>query len=165
MRLAPLVAATVLIGVLLTPSAAVAQSDAAPTPSDLMYLTATGPFRAKLTTYQERLSALVAAATDGQLDEIALSDLADLSRELFLARRAFVNALPSARLDQYDRTVELGTGRAYDATVLLLRAQVSDSAPDREALLRDASVWSRSSRHLFEDAADELRAVLPGIDQ
>ena len=70
-------------------------------------------------------------------------------------------AVPSVRLDQYDRTVKLGLARAYDATVLLLRAQRSESIADSAALIREAGIQSSSSIRLLEEAADELRMLLP----
>jgi hypothetical protein len=165
MRFAALFAIMLLIGALVAPGTAAAQTETSPTPSDLMYLSATGPFRERLGTYQEKLGTFLKAATAGQLDEIAMADLGDLTRELFTARQAFVVAVPSARLEQYDRAIELALDRAYAAAVLLLRAQVTDSLPDRAALIREAGIQSSSSGRLLKDASDELRAVLPGAAQ
>jgi hypothetical protein len=125
------------------------------------YLADTKPFRDRLGTYHEQLVAHQQAAAEGQLDSIAIADLGDLTRELFAARRAFAVAVPSARLDQYDRTIKLALDRGYAATVLLLRAQVTDSLPVRDALIREAAIQSGSSSRLLEEASEELRALLP----
>lgn len=132
-----------------------------PSPTETAYLLATQPFRARLGLYQEQLAAHQKAAAEGQLDSIAIMDLGDLTRELFAARQAFTNAVPSTRLDLYDRTMKLGLARAYEAAALLVRAQVTDSAPDREALIRAAGDQGHSSSRLLKEATDELRSVLP----
>jgi hypothetical protein len=152
---------TLLLGVLVTPGTAAAQTEAQPTPIEVAYLADTKPFRERLGTYQEQLVAHQQAVAEGQLDSIAMADLSDLTRELFAARQAFAGAVPSARLDQYDRTIKLAIDRGYAATVLLLRAQVTDSLPDRDALIREAAIQSGSSSRLMEAAEEELRALLP----
>jgi hypothetical protein len=139
--------------------AAAAQTAAPPTPTETAYLLATQPFRDRLGRYQEQLAAHQQAAAEGQLDSIALAELGDLTRELFAARQAFTNAVPSTRLDLYDRTMKLGLARAYEATALLVRAQVTDSVPDREALIRAAGEQGQSSQRLLKDATDELQSV------
>jgi hypothetical protein len=140
---------------------AAAQTAAPPTPTETAYLLATQPFRDKLSTYQEQLAAHQRAAAEGQLDSIAITELGDLTRELFAARLAFSNAVPSMRLDLYDRTMKLGLERAYQATAMLVRAQVTDSVPDREALIRAAGDQGQSSSRLLKEAADELESLLP----
>lgn len=154
-------AATLLLGTLVVPGTAVVQTVEEPTPTEGAYLAATKPYRDRLGSYQEQLLAHQQAAAEGQLDTIALADLADLTRNLFAARQAFGEAVPSVRLDQYDRTVKLGLERAYDATVLLLRAQRSESLADSAALIREAGLQSASSIRLFREAADELRMLVP----
>lgn len=153
--------ATLLLGALVTPGAASAQTAEAPTPTELAYLAATRPYRDRLGAYQEKLLAHQQAAAEGQLDSIALADLGDLTRELFAARQTFTDAIPSARLDLYHRTIALGLERAYDATVLLLRAQRSESIADSDALVREAGIQSASSRQLLQEAVDELRMLVP----
>ena len=169
MRLASLPALTfvvaLLLGGLVTPGAAVAQTVAEPTPTELAYLSATRPFRDRLGSYQERLAAHQQAAMEGQIDRLAITDLGDLTRELFAARQAFTEAVPSTRLDLYDRTIELALDRAYEATVLLLRAQLTDSLPDREVLIREAGIQERSSTRLLKEATDGLRALIPVTSQ
>jgi hypothetical protein len=165
MRLAPLPAlafvATLLLGALVTPGAALAQTVAGPTPVEAAYLAATKPFRDRIGLYQEALLEYQQAAVDGQIETVSVTAFGDLTRELFAARQAFTDASPSARLDQYDRTIKLAIDRAYAASVLLLRAQVTESAADREALIREAAEQTRSSTRLFGEAADELRALVP----
>ena len=157
---------TLLLGAFVTPRAAVAQTvaeptPAEPTPTEAAYLAATRPYRDRLGAYQEALLAYQQAATEGQIDSITIADLGDLTRELFAARQAFTGAVPSARLDQYDRTIKLGLERAYDATVLLLRAQRSESIAESAVLIGEAGLQSNSSIQLLKEAADELRMLLP----
>jgi hypothetical protein len=167
MRLASLPALTfvltLLTGALVMPGSAVAQT-AEPTPTELTYLADTKPFRDRLGAYQVLLAAHQQAADEGQIDGIGRDDLGDLTRELFTARQAFAGAAPSARLDQYDRTVTLALDRAYEATVLLLRAQVTDSMPDRAALIHEAGRQGSSGSRLLQEAADQLRTLLPAVD-
>jgi hypothetical protein len=164
MRLIVRSALTLAIVVMLATAGApvvAAQTAAPPTPTETAYLRATQPFRDQLSRYQEQLAANQKAAAEGQLDGIAITELGDLTRELFAARLAFTNAVPSTRLDLYDRTMKLGLERAYEATALLVRAQVTDSAPDREALIRAAGDQGHSSSRLLNEATDELQSVLP----
>lgn len=161
LRAVIVVVVTLLLGAPVAPGAASAQSVEAPTPNEVAYLAATKPYRDRLGTYQERLQAHQRAATEGQLDSIALGELGDLTRELFAARQAFDQAVPPVGLDLYDRTMKLGLERAYDATVLLLRAQRSESIADSAALVREAGIQSASSLRLLQDASDELRLLLP----
>ena len=153
--------ATLLLGILVRPEIALAQTVAEPTPTEVAYLAATRPYRERVGAYQELLVAHQQAATEGQIDNITLAELSDLTRELFAARQAFTDASPSARLDQYDRTIKLGLDRAYAATVLLLRAQVTDSLPDNQALIREAGIQGASGIRLLKEATDELRMHLP----
>ena len=152
---------TLLLGTLVTPPTVAAQTVAEPTPTEAAYLSATKPYRDRLGSYQEQLLAHQQAATEGQLDSIALAELGDLTRELFAARQAFRSAIPSTRLDQYDRTIKLALDRAYAATVLLLRAQVTESQPDYDALVREAGIQGASSIRLLKEASDEIRMLLP----
>jgi hypothetical protein len=165
MRLASLSALALVVMLLLgahvRPGVASAQAVAEPTPTEIAYLAATKPYRDRLGAYQEALLEYQQAATEGQLESISVTDLGDLTRELFAARQAFTGAVPSVRLDQYDRTIKLALERAYAATVLLLRAQVTDSMADRDTLIRDAVDQGRSSSRLFKEAADELRMLVP----
>ena len=153
--------AALLLGALVSPGAASAQTVAEPTPTEAAYLAATKPYRDRVGAYQKLLAAHQQAATEGQLDSITLQELSDLTRELFAAQRAFTDARPSARLDQYDRTIKLGIDRAYAATVLLLRAQRTESQPDNEALIREAGIQAASSIKLLVEATDELRMQVP----
>jgi hypothetical protein len=133
----PLLGVLVTIATLLvSPSTAAAQMDAAPSGTELTYLKETAPFRERFRDYQDQLADYQKAAAQGQLDEIAVTALGDLTRELFIAHATFLAASPSARLDQYDRTIKLALDRAYQSGLLLLRAQVTDSAPERTALMR-----------------------------
>ena len=165
MRLASLPAlafvVTLLLGAFVTPRTALAQTVEAPTATEVGYLAATKPYRDRFGAYQEALLEYQQAATEGQIESISVVALGDLTRELFAARQAFTDAVPSVRLDQYDRTIKLALDRAYASTVLLLRAQVTDSASDREALIREAVFQTGSGSRLFKEAADELRALLP----
>ena len=164
LRSLPVLACVVvlLLGAPFAPGVASAQSVEAPTPNEAAYLAATKPYRDRLGTYQERLQAHQQAATEGQLDSIALGELGDLTRELFSAREAFDEEEgPPARLDLYHRTMKLGLERAYDATVLLLRAQRSESIADSTALVREAGLQSANSLRLLREASDELRMLVP----
>lgn len=157
-------AASLLLAILGAPELAAAQAGPAapsPTPTELAYLSATKSFRDRLTLYQQALVEYQQAAGQGKLEAVAQSDLADLTRELFAAKRAFNEALPSVRLDQYDRTVKLALDRASQAAVMLLHAQVTDSPSEREALVRDAGVYTANSGRLVKEAIDQLGAVLP----
>jgi hypothetical protein len=164
MRLASLTAmaltAALLLSTLVTPRMAAAQTVSEPSPIELAYLADTKAFRERLGAYQEQLMAHQLAAIEGQLDTVRMGDLSFLSRELFTARQVFRDAIPSTRLDQYDRTVKLAIDRAYEATILLIKAQVTESATDREALIRAAGEQSHSSSRLLRDAADELRMAI-----
>lgn len=150
-----------LLGALAMPGVAAAQAGSPPTPTEIAYLAATKPFRDRFGLYQEALVEYQLAASQGKLDAVAQTDLADLTRELFAARRAFTEAIPSTRLDQYDRTVKLALDRAYQATVMLLQARVTDSPSEREALVRQAAFYGLNGGRLLKDALDELVAVLP----
>lgn len=152
-----------LLATVAAPSVAAAQTAPEPTGTERLYLTATRPFRDRLAAYRELLAAFQKTAAEGKLDSIAMSDLGNLTRELFQARRTFGEAIPSARLDMYDRTIKLGLDRAYEATVMLLRAQVTDSEADHLALIRQAGEYGTNSQRLFNEATDELRTVLPSV--
>ena len=130
------------------PLPAAAQVDdrpASPTPIETSYLAITAPFRVQLGALQGQLEAYQRAAGAGQLDTVPQTDLGYLSRELFNARQAFDAVTPSVRLAQYDRTIKLTLDHSYEATVLLLRAQVADSAAHRASLVRQAASFSRRS--------------------
>ena len=165
MRLASLPAlcfmVTLLLGVLGMPGMILAQTLAEPTPTEAAYLADTKPYRDRLGAYQEALLEYQQAANDGQVESVSVVALGDLTRELFAARQAFTGAVPSARLDQYDRTIKLALERAYAASVLLLRAQVTDSTADRDTLIREAGIQSASSVRLLAEASDELRMLVP----
>jgi len=165
MRLASLPALAFVVSLLATvlplPGMALAQTLAEPTPIEAAYLAATRPYRDRIGLYQEALLEYQQAAVDGRIESVSVVALGDLTRELFAARQAFTGASPSARLDQYDRTIKLALDRAYAASVLLVRAQVTESAADRETLIRDAGEQTHSSVRLFGEAADELRALVP----
>jgi hypothetical protein len=152
-----------LLSALTLPSVAAAQTAPEPTGTELLYLSATRPFRDRFGAYRELLAAYQKTAAEGKLDSVAMSDLGNLTRELFTAKRTFSEAIPSARLDMYDRTVKLGLDRAYEATVMLLRAQVTNSEADHLALIRQAGEYGANSQRLFNEATDELRSVLPSI--
>jgi len=145
-----------LIGLLVTPSLAAAQMSAQPTPIESTYFADTAPFRANLDRNQQWLEAIQQAMTSGHADEVSTDELGNLSRELFDAKQGFARARPSARLDQYDRFIKTSLDRAYTATVLLLHAQVTESGPDRDALVRDAAQYTASSGKLLKDAATAL---------
>lgn len=153
--------AALLLGALVTPATVLAQTVAEPTPTEGAYLAATKPYRDRLGAYQEALLEYQQAANEGQIDGVSVVALGDLTRELFAARQAFTGAVPSVRLDQYDRTIKLALDRAYAATVLLLRAQVTDSTADRDTLIREAAIQGGSSVRLLKEAADELRMLVP----
>ena len=155
--------AVLLLSALIVPSVATAQTVPEPTGTELLYLSATKPFRDHFGAYRELLTAYQKTAAEGKLDSVAMSDLSNLTRELFTAKRTFTEAIPSARLDMYDRTVKLGLDRAYEATVMLLRAQVTDSEADHLALIRQAGEYGTNSQRLFNEATDELRSVLPSV--
>jgi hypothetical protein len=155
--------AVLLLSALIGPSVATAQTAPEPTGAELLYLSATGPFRDRFGAYRELLATYQKTAAEGNLDSVAMSDLGNLTQELFTAKRTFTEAIPSARLDMYDRTVKLGLDRAYDATVMLLRAQVTDSEADHLALIRQAGEYGANSQRLFNEATDELRSVLPSV--
>lgn len=148
----------------LSPAVAAAQagSDSLPlNPNERAYLDTTRPFRERIGAYREMLAWYQAIASEGKLDDIALEELANLTRELFEARRTFGEVTPTTRLGQYDRTVKLGLDRAYEATVLLMRAQVTESDADHQSLIRQASEYGRNSQRLLQEADDALRAIMP----
>lgn len=154
---------SLLTAMLAAPRLAAAQAGpSSATPTEIAYLSATQPFRDRFTLYQQAIVEYQQAASQGKLDAVAQSDLADLTRELFAAKRAFNEALPSARLDQYDRTVKLALDRASQAAVMLLHAQVTDSPSEREALIKDAAAYTANSGRLIKEAQDTLNALLPG---
>ena len=152
---------TLLLGAVMMPGMVLAQTLAEPTPTEAAYLADTKPYRDRLGLYQEALLEYQQAANDGQVESVSVVALGDLTRELFAARQAFTGAVPSARLDQYDRTIKLALERAYAASVLLLRAQVTESTADRDTLIREAGIQSASSVRLLAEASDELRALVP----
>jgi hypothetical protein len=151
-----ILAVTALVGPLIAPAATSAQTVVQPTPTELTYFADTAPFRAHLAENQQWLEAIVEAMTTGRAEEVTTDELSNLTRELFEAKQAFAGARPSARLDQYDRTVKSSLDRAYAAAVMLMHAQVTESAPDREALVREAGLYTASSGKLLRDAATAL---------
>jgi hypothetical protein len=145
-----------VIALIAAPGLAAAQSAAQPTPIETAYFADTAPFRANLDRNQQWLEAILTAMTTGHADEVSTDELGNLSRELFNAKQGFARARPSARLDQYDRLTKSSLDRAYTATVLLLHAQVTESGPDHDALVRDAGQYTASSGRLLKDAAAAL---------
>ena len=145
-----------LLGLVKTPGLAVAQTATQPTPTETAYFADTAPFRANLDRNQQWLEAIHKAMTAGHADEVSTDELGNLSRELFDAKQGFARARPSARLDQYDRFTRTSLDRAYTATVMLLHAQVTESGPDHDALVRDAGQYTASSGKLLKDAATAL---------
>ncbi|MCC7372989.1 MAG: hypothetical protein IT306_31540 [Chloroflexi bacterium] len=153
-----------VVSLSLSPRVAAAQAIADPgplNPNERTYLDTTRPFRERIGAYREMLAWYQAIASEGKLDSIALDELGNLTRELFEARRTFGEVTPTTRLDQYDRTVKLGLDRAYEATVLLMRAQVTESDADHQSLIRQAGEYGRNSQRLLQEADDALRAVVP----
>lgn len=150
-------ACLMLVGALVSPGVAVAQTAAQPTPTEQAYLADTAPFRAHLAENQQWLEAIVQAMTDGRADEVTTDELSNLSRELFEAKQGFSSARPSARLDLYDRTIKASLDRAYSATVMLMQAQVTESGPEHDALVRRAALFTASGGRLLQDAAAALR--------
>lgn len=144
---------------LLTTSPALAQTQ--PTPPELVYLAATAPFRARMAEYQDVLVEYQTAAAAGEIENIPVQDLGDLSRELFTARRTFQEVTPSVRLDKYDQIAKLALLRAYQASVALLQAQVTESGAERATLLLQSGALAANSGRLFKEADDELRRQLP----
>src|SRR3954454_18727001 len=105
----------VLIVALAAPGSAAAQAAAQPTPTELTYFGDTAPFRAHLVENQQWLEGILQAMTTGHADEVTTDEISNLTRELFKAQQGFARAIPSARLDQYDRTVKTSLDRAYTA--------------------------------------------------
>jgi hypothetical protein len=138
------------------PRVAMAQSSAQPTPTEALYFADTAPFRANLVRNQQWLEAILMAMQTGHADEVSTDELSNLSRELFKAKQGFAAAEPSERLADYDRSVRASVDRAYTATVMLLHAQVTESGPERDALVRDAALYTASSGKLLTEAADAL---------
>jgi hypothetical protein len=136
-----------------------------PTPNEQVYLDRTEPFRTILDALQAQLDGYQQVAAAGHLDAIDTTDLGALTRELFAAHAVFEGLQPPARLDRYGQTVTLALDRAYTAASLLRRAQARDDAAMREALVREAADLSASSGTLFNEASDELRALLPTVAQ
>jgi hypothetical protein len=139
-----------------TPGTAAAQTSAQPTPTEAIYLADTAPFRAHLVRNQQWLEAIVKAMQTGHADEVSTDELSNLSRELYKSKQGFAAAEPSERLADYDRSVRASVDRAYTATVMLLHAQVTESGPEHDALVRDAALYAASGGTLLKEAADAL---------
>jgi hypothetical protein len=154
-----LVGIVALIATLGTPGLVAAQAAAQPTPTEVTYFADTAPFRAHLAENQQWLEGIQQAMATGHADEVSTDEIANLTRELFAARQGFERAIPSARLDQYHRTVALALDRAYTAAVLLLHAQVTDSGTEHDARVHDAEQYTASSGKLLREAADLLAAT------
>ena len=152
-----------LVLALLVPSVASAQPASEPMLIEQSYLRVTSPYRERMGAYQDMLANFQKLAAAGHLDEITLADLTNLSRELFKARTTFDEAGPTARLDFYHRTILLGLDRSYEATVLLLRAQVTESEADYHSLIRQAGEQTASAMRLLREAADEFRTIFPAL--
>ena len=153
----PLVLAFALVvATLVAPGTSAAQTVAQPTPTELAYFADTAPFRAHLGENQQWLEAIQQAMTTGRAEEVTADELGNLTRELFEAKQGFARARPSTRLDLYDRTIKSSLDRAYTAAVMLMHAQVTESGPDRDALVHDAGLYTASSGKLLKDAATAL---------
>jgi hypothetical protein len=150
------VAIAMMAGVLIAPASTTAQSIAPPTPTELAYFADTAPFRAHLGENQQWLEAIQQAMATGRSEEVTTDELSNLTRELFKAKQGFAQARPSARLDQYDRTVKSSLDRAYAAAVMLMHAQVTESGPERDALVHEAGLYTASSGKVLKDAATLL---------
>jgi hypothetical protein len=149
-------AVVTLVGASLVPRAVAAQAVAQPTPIELAYFADTAPFRAHLVENQQWLEAIHQAMTSERAGEVTTDELSNLSRELFKAKQGFAQARPSARLAQYDLTMKASLDRAYTAAVMLMHAQITESGPNREALVREAGLYTASSGNLLKDAATVL---------
>ena len=148
------------LGALVSAAAqATAQTAAQPTPTEAIYFSDTAPFRAHLVENQQWLEGIQQAMQTGHADEVSTDELSNLTRELFAAKRGFARAIPSARLDQYHRTIEESLDRAYTAAVLLLRAQVTDSGAEHDAHVEEAGQYTASSGKLLNEAAGLLAAT------
>lgn len=145
-----------VVGPLAAPPTASAQTVAQPTPTELAYLADTAPFRAHLAENQQWLEALQQAMMSERAGEVTTDELANLTRELFEAKQGFDRARASSRLAQYDLTIKSSLDRAYTAAVMLMHAQVTESGPDRDALVRHAALYTASSGKLLKDAAAAL---------
>lgn len=145
-----------VVGATGAPRAVAAQTVAQPTPTELTYFMDTEPFRAHLAENQQWLEAIQQSMTGERAGEVTTDELSNLSRALFEAKQGFARARPSARLAQYDLTVKTSLDRAYAAAVLLIHAQVTESGPDREALIREAGLYTASGGKLLRDAATAL---------
>jgi hypothetical protein len=153
----PLVLALALVvAMLIAPARVSAQTVVQPTPTELAYFADTAPFRAHLGENQAWLEAIQQAMTGERASEVTSDELGNLTRELFEAKQGFARARPSARLDLYDRTIKSSLDRAYAAAVMLMHAQATESGPDRDALVRDAGLYTASSGKLLKDAAAAL---------
>ena len=155
----PLIGALIggLLLVLVAPVPAAAQSAAQPTPTEVIYFADTAPFRAHLGENQQWLEAIVKAMTTGHADEVTTDELGNLTREIFAAQQGFAQASPSARLEMYDQLVKTSVDRAYTASVMLLKAQVTESGPKQVSLVKDAATYTASSGKLLKEAGDALR--------
>jgi len=80
----------------------------------------------------------------------------NLTRELFMAQQGFDQAIPSSRLEIYNRDIKGSLDRAYTAAVILLHAQVTESGPRHDALIRDAALYTSTSGKLLNEAANAL---------
>jgi hypothetical protein len=143
----------------LAPGVAHAQAAAQPTPTEATYFADTAPFRANLVRNQQWLENIVKAMQTGHADEVSTDELSNLSRELYKAKRGFADAEASERLWDYDRLVKASLDRSYTATVMLLHAQVTESGPDHDALVRDAAIYTASAGTILNDAANALLAT------
>lgn len=144
------------IWALVPPGTAAAQTVSQPTPIELGYFADTAPFRAHLGENQQWLEAIQQAMTSDRAEEVTVDELSNLTRELFKAKQGFAQARPSTRLGQYVRTIKSSLDRAYTAAVMLMHAQVTESGPERDALVRDAGLYAASSGKLLKDAATVL---------
>lgn len=139
-----------------TPSTASAQTASQPTPTEVIYFADTAPFRANLVRNQQWLEAIVKAMQTGHADEVSTDELSNLSRELYKSKQGFAAAEPSERLADYDRAIKGSLDRAYTGSVMLLHAQVTESGPEHDALVRDAALYTATGGKSLKEAADAL---------
>lgn len=134
-----------------------------PSPTEAAYLAATATFRDRLGAMQAKLRGIQDLANSGQIDAVPSADLSALASDLWAARQAFLAARPSVRLDRYDQVEKLSLSQAYDAADLLLRGRLSESAAERDSLIRRADGLTGRSGRLYQQAREELSTVVPVV--
>jgi hypothetical protein len=131
--------------------------------TEVAYLSATAPFRDRLDDLHAHLAQVQEAAVSGSIDGVPSADITTLAGDFWAARQVFAATRPSIRLDRYDQIEKVSLAQAFDASDLLLRARVADSAPDRDDLVRRAAIMAESSRKLHERAREELTSLVPVV--